>query len=154
MTCVRSSRFVAVLLVAGIVVSGGCASSSPTAPTSPTTTATTTTTVTTSPTSSFCQALTDASGSDLTLTSKAAWDQRLAVTATLVALAPPAQQANAQVYLQLVADRVKLASQYNYVSVQQLPADVRAKFIADHQSQQAQSNIFINYATTTCSRGA
>ena len=71
----------------------------------------------------------------------------------LVALAPPAQQANAQVYLQLVADRVKLASQYNYVSVQQLPEDVRNKFIADHQSQQAQSNIFIDYATTTCNMG-
>ena len=145
MTCIRSGAFVAVLLVAGMVVSGGCASSSPTNPTT-----TTATTATTGPASSFCQALKEASGSDLTLASKAAWDQRLALTATLVALAPPAQQANAQVYLQLVADRVQLASQYNYVSVQQLPADVRDKFIADHQSQQAQANIFIDYATTTC----
>ena len=142
MTCMRSSGFMAVLLVAGMVATGGCASSSPTSPT--------TTTATTGSTSSFCQALKDASGSDLTLTSTAAWDQRLALTAALVALAPPAQQANAQVYLQLVADRVQLASQYNYVSVQQLPADVRDRFIADHQSQQAQSNIFIGYATTTC----
>jgi hypothetical protein len=30
---------------------------------------------------------------------------------------------------------------------------VRNKFIADHQSQQAQSNIFIDYATTTCNMG-
>ena len=142
MTSMRSSGFVAVLLVAGMMVSGGCASSSPTGPTTTTATA-----------SSFCQALKEASGSDLTLTSKAAWDQRLALTAALVALAPPAQQANAQVYLQLVADRVQLASQYNYVSVQQLPEDVRNKFIADHQSQQAQSNIFIDYATTTCNMG-
>ena len=134
-----------VLLVAGMMVSGGCASSSPTGPT--------TTTATTDPASSFCQALKEASGSDLTLTSKAAWDQRLALTAALVALAPPAQQAHAQVYLQLIADRVKLASQYNYVSVQQLPEDVRNTFIADHQSQQAQSNIFIDYATTTCNVG-
>lgn len=142
MTYMRSGGFVAVLLVAGMMVSGGCASSSPTGPT--------TTTATTDPASSFCQALKQASGADLALTSKAAWDLRLALTAALVALAPPAQQANAQVYLQLVADRVKLASQYNYVSVQQLPEDVRNKFIADHQSQQAQSNIFIDYATTTC----
>lgn len=148
MTCMRSGRLVAVLLVAGMVVSGGCASSSPTAPTNPTTTA-----ATTGPASSFCQAFRAASESDLTLTSKAAWDQRLALTAALVALAPPEQQANAQVYLQLVAARVQLVSQYNYVSVQQLPVDVRNKFIADHQSQQAQSNIFIDYATTTCNAG-
>ena len=115
MTCIRSGAFVAVLLVAGMVVSGGCASSSPTNPTT-----TTATTATTGPASSFCQALKEASGSDLTLTSKASWDQRLALTATLVALAPPAQQANAQVYLQLVADRVQLASQYNYVGSQNL----------------------------------
>ncbi len=145
MTCMRSSGFMAVLLVAGVVVTGGCASSSPTSPT-----ITSTTTSTAGPGSSFCQALKDASGSDLALTSKAAWDQRLALTAALVALAPPAQQANAQVYLQLVADRVQLASQYNYVSVQQLPADVRDRFITDHQNQQAQANIFIDYATTTC----
>ncbi len=145
MTCMRSSGFMAVLLVAGVVVTGGCASSSPTSPT-----ITSTTTSTAGPGSSFCQALKDASGSDLALTSKAAWDQRLALTAALVALAPPAQQANAQVYLQLVADRVQLASHYNYVSVQQLPADVRDRFIADHQSQPAQANIFIDYATTTC----
>ncbi len=146
--CMRSSKLVAVLLVAGIVVSGGCASSSPTAPTSPTTTA-----ATTGLASSFCQAFRAASESDLTLTSKAAWDQRLAITAALVALAPPEQQANAQVYMKLVEARVQLVSQYNYVSVQQLPVDVRNKFIADHQSQQAQSNIFIDYATTTCNAG-
>ena len=80
----------AVLLVAGMIVLGGCASSSPTGPTA--------TTATTGQASSFCQALKEASGSDLTLTSKAAWDQRLALTAALVALAPLAQQANAQVY--------------------------------------------------------
>ena len=145
MMSMRSGGFVAVLLAAGMIVSGGCASSSPTGPTS-----TTTTTATTGSTSSFCQTLKEASGSDLTLTSKAAWDQRLTLTAALVALAPPDQQANAQVYLRLVADRVQLASQYNYVSVQQLPEVVRNKFIADHQSQQPQSNIFIDYATTTC----
>ena len=132
----------AVLLVAGMIVSGACASSSPTGPTA-----------TTGQASSLCQALKEASGSDVTLTSKAAWDQRLALTAALVALAPLAQQANAQVYLQLVADRVQLASHYNYVSVQQLPEGVRNKFIADHQNQQAQSNIFIDYATTTCNMG-
>ena len=90
MTCMRSGGFVAVLLVAGMIVLGGCASSSPTGPTA--------TTATTGQASSFCQALKEASGSDLTLTSKAAWDQRLALTAALVALAPLAQQANAQVY--------------------------------------------------------
>ncbi|MEQ1897391.1 MAG: hypothetical protein ABL971_08400 [Vicinamibacterales bacterium] len=143
MTCMPSGGFGVVLLAAGIIIaSGGCGASSPTGPT--------TTTAAVGPTSAFCQALKEASGSDQTLTSKAAWDQRLALTATLVALAPPAQQANAQVYLQLVADRVHLASQYNYVSVQQWPADARNTFIADHQSQQAQSNIFIDYATTTC----
>lgn len=145
MMCMRSPGFVAVSLVAGMVVSGGCASSSPAGPTNPTTT-----TATTGPASSFCQAFRAASESDLTLTSKAAWDQRLALTAALVALAPPEQQANAQVYLQLVAARVQLVSQYNYVSVQQLPVDVRNRFIADHQSQQAQSNVFIDYAATTC----
>jgi len=107
----------------------------------------------TSPTgasSSFCEAFKELSGSGLNLASKAAWDQRLAVTKQLVDLAPPAQQANAKVYLQLVTDRVQLASLYNYVSVPQLPADVRNQFIAAHQSQQDQSNIFIAYAKTTC----
>ena len=104
--------------------------------------------------SSFCEVFRELSasggGSGLNLASKAAWDQRLAVTKQLVDLAPPAQQANAKVYLQLVTDRVQLASLYNYVSVPQLPADVRNQFIAAHQSQQDQSNIFIAYAKTTC----
>jgi hypothetical protein len=104
--------------------------------------------------SSFCEAFRALSasggGSSLNLTSKAAWDQRLAVTRELVDLAPPAQQANATIYLQLVTARVQLASLYNYVSVPQLPADVRNQFIVAHQSQQGQSNIFIAYAKTTC----
>jgi hypothetical protein len=103
--------------------------------------------------SPFCQAFEEASQSDLSLTSKAAWGQRLTITTRLVDLAPPAQQANAKVYLQLVTDRVQLASLYNYVSVPQLPTIVRDQFIAAHQSQQDQSNIFIAYAKATCNIG-
>ena len=126
----------ALLVAVGTMACGGDAASSPTSPTGAS--------------SSFCAAFIAASESDLNLTSKAAWDLRLAVTTTLVNAAPPEQQANAKVYLQLVTDRYQLVSQYNYVSVQQLPADVRNQFIATHQSQQDQSNIFIAYAKTAC----
>lgn len=131
-----SVGLMAVLLLVGTMACGGDAASSPTSPTVAS--------------SSFCDAFKDASQSDLTLTSKAAWDQRLVITTTLVNLAPPEQQANARVYLQLVTERYQLVAQYNYVSVQQLPADVRNQFIATHQSQQDQSNIFIAYAQSTC----
>ena len=130
----------AVLLVVGAAMA--CGADAATSPTSPT-----------GVSSSFCEAFRQASESDLNLTSKAAWDQRLAVTTTLVNLAPAEQQANARVYLQLVTDRYQLVSQYNYVSVQQLPADVRNQFIATHQSQQDQSNIFIAYAKAACNIG-
>jgi len=128
---------VTILLMVGTVPS--CSGGNSLNPTSPT-----------GASSNFCEVFKQLSGSSLNLTSKAAWDQRLAVTKKLVDLAPPAQQANAKVYLQLVTDRVQLASLYNYVSVPQLPADVRNQFIATHQSQQGQSNIFIAYAKTTC----
>jgi hypothetical protein len=95
---------VAVLLMVGTVPGcGGGDSSNPTSPTGAS--------------SSVCEVFKEASESSLSLTSKAAWDKRLAVTTKLVGLAPPAQQANAKVYLQLVTDRLQLASLYNHVSV-------------------------------------
>jgi hypothetical protein len=98
----------------------------------------------------FCDALREANGQSLALSTKEAWDQRLAVTKKFTENAPSEQKANAAVYFKLVEDRVALVSQYNYVSVQQLPSDARNKFIEDHQSQQAQANELISYAKLTC----
>lgn len=48
---------------------------------------------------------------------------------------------------------MQLVALYNYVPVAQLPANMRNAFIADDQSPQDQSNIFINDTKTTCHVG-
>ena len=98
----------------------------------------------------FCAAFKEAGAADLDLSSKEAWEKRLANTAKLVTAAPTEQQENAQVYLKLVKDRLQLVAQYNYVAVPQLPSAARNQFIAEHQPQQAQANLLINYANKFC----
>jgi hypothetical protein len=86
-------------------------------------------------------------------TTKEGWDRRIAMTAEIVDVAPPDLVDNAKIYLQLVKDRAQLAAENNYVTVENLPADVRAAFIRDHVDEQQQANELIHYATSNCNIG-
>lgn len=85
-----------------------------------------------------------------TLDSAEAWQQRIAWTEEIARLAPDEYQEQAQVYLTLVLAREQLVSEYGYVAVQELPADVRTAFISDHSADQQISNELIEFSTSTC----
>lgn len=53
-------------------------------------------------------------------------------------------------YLDLVLAREQLVSEYGYMTVQELPADVRTSFISDHGAEQQISNELIELSTSTC----
>jgi hypothetical protein len=86
-------------------------------------------------------------------TTKAGWDERIKRTAKIVKTAPKAYKDEARTYLQLVKDRAKLAADNGYVTVAELPADVRSAFIADHIDEQQQANKLIAFAKTECKLG-
>jgi hypothetical protein len=100
----------------------------------------------------YCALFSDiqASTSDSALDSEAGWQQRVAWTEEMARLAPEEYQDQAQVYLTLVLAREQLVSEYGYVSVQELPADVRSAFISDHSAEQEISNELIAFSTSTC----
>ena len=100
----------------------------------------------------YCALFSDiqASTSDSALASEAGWQQRVAWTEEMARLAPEEYQDQAQVYLALVVAREELVSEYGYVSVQELPADVRTAFISDHSADQQISNELIEFSTSTC----
>jgi hypothetical protein len=83
-------------------------------------------------------------------TTKAGWDDRIKRTAKIVKTAPADYKDEARTYLRLVKDRAKLAADNGYVSVADLPADVRSAFIADHIDEQQQANKLIAFAKTEC----
>ena len=64
--------------------------------------------------------------------------------------APQDYKETAKVYLQLVKDREKLVTAYNYVQVLELPSEVRTAFISEHMDEQLTSNRLIEYATSNC----
>ena len=84
-------------------------------------------------------------------TSKEGWDSKIAWTKQLADAAPADQQEAAQAYPGVVERRAELLAQYDYVTVQELPGDVRDKFISDNKADQAQANEFISYTKDTCS---
>jgi hypothetical protein len=100
----------------------------------------------------YCALFSDiqASTSDSALDSEAGWQQRVAWTEEMARLAPEEYLDQAQVYLALVVAREQLVSEYGYVSVQELPADVRSAFISDHSAEQQISNELIDFSTSTC----
>lgn len=122
------------------------------APTSTTVSLSTTATDTSAGLDAYCALFSDiqASTSDTALDSEAAWQQRVAWTEEMARLAPAEYQDQAQVYLALVLAREELVSEHGYVSVQELPADVRSAFISDHTADQQISNELIAFSTSTC----
>jgi hypothetical protein len=87
-------------------------------------------------------------------TTKEGWDRRIKMTATIIDVAPPDLVDNAKTYLALVKDRAQLAADNQYATVENLPADVRNAFIADHRDEQARANELIQYATSQCNLNA
>lgn len=102
---------------------------------------------------SFCSEFEAVSGLNLDLSTKAAWEARLAAAERVTRNAPSEVRAEAQVYLRLVRDRVALVAQYDYVAVRELPPDVRTEFIAAHQGAKEQADTFLSYAKETCDIG-
>lgn len=78
------------------------------------------------------------------------WERRIETTAEIVAAAPAEWRDEAEVYLDLVKDRAELARENGYVSVNELPADVRDAFIAEHREEQAEANELIAYMGREC----
>jgi hypothetical protein len=98
----------------------------------------------------FCSEFEKVSGLNLDLSTKEAWEARLAATELVTRIAPNEVRAEAEVYLQMVEDRVALVAAYDYVAVTELPADVRSEFIAAQQGVKAQADAFISFAKETC----
>ncbi|MEI7887365.1 MAG: hypothetical protein WCJ04_08240 [Actinomycetes bacterium] len=166
-------RIRAVLLVGVVLASAGVAAScsSNSEDSSATTTGSTAADSKTSPTASLGDpASTAGTGSEAKLcevwdsiesgsvgtdmdqpTSKEGWDSKISWTKQLADAAPADQQEAAQAYLGVVERRAELLAQYDYVTVQELPGDVRDKFISDNKADQAQANDFISYTKDTCS---
>jgi hypothetical protein len=83
-------------------------------------------------------------------TTEAGWAERVERTAQLVETAPDDYRDEAETYLQLVKDRAQLAADNGYALVEDLPADVRNAFIADHRDEQLQANALIAFAKEEC----
>ena len=66
------------------------------------------------------------------------WERRIATTGQIVESAPAEWRDEAEVYLQMVKDRARLASEHGYVGVNDLPPDVRNDFISSHRAMQAE----------------
>jgi hypothetical protein len=121
-------------------------------PTSATASPTTTANDTSGGLDAYCALFGDiqASTAESSLDSEAGWQERVAWTEEMARLAPEGYEDRAQVYLALVLAREALVSEYGYVSVQELPADVRGAFISDHAAEQQISNELIEFSTSTC----
>lgn len=83
-------------------------------------------------------------------TTKEGWDERIKRTAKIVDTAPADYRDEAKTYLELVKDRAQLAADNGYALVEDLPADVRSGFIADHVDEQQQASKLIAFANETC----
>ncbi len=106
-------------------------------------------------TNAMCDAFTSIAGGAVGTanqqpTDAAGWEAKVAWTTALVTEAPAEWQEAAQKYLGVVKDRAALLAQYDYVAVNELPAEVRSEFIAENQADQTVSNDFIAYAKATC----
>ena len=160
------------LVVAVVLASAGVAAScSSSSEGSSATTSSTAADSNTSPTASLgVPASSDGAGSDAKLcevwdsiesgsvgtdmdqpTSQEGWDSKISWTKQLADAAPADQQEAAQAYLGVVERRAELLAQYDYVTVQELPGDVRDKFISENKADQAQANCFIRSTKDTCS---
>ena len=157
-------RIAAVLLSAGLVL-GACSSGSTDAATSTTAFASDPATTTGDPASDtadtsnvdeFCAVFSDLGeqrgedGGNESPDSAAGWDERIAVVTRIAEVAPDEIQADADAYVVMTEDRAELAVENGFVSVDELPADAKAEFIASHTDLQQQVNALIDYAKDTC----
>ena len=78
------------------------------------------------------------------------WSRRIATVDEMVDVAPVEWKDEARTYLQMVKDREQLAADNGYVSVDELPADVRSAFISSHASMQAEVNRLIAFMGQEC----
>ena len=78
------------------------------------------------------------------------WTRRIATVQEMVDVAPAEWEDEARTYLQMTEDREQLAADNGYVSVDDLPADVRSAFISSHAAMQAEVNRLIAYMGQEC----
>ena len=78
------------------------------------------------------------------------WDERIAVVTQIAEVAPDEIQVEADAYVVMTEDRAEFAAENGFVSVEELPADAKADFIAAHTDLQQQVNTLIDYAKDTC----
>ncbi|MBT3248325.1 MAG: EF-hand domain-containing protein [Actinobacteria bacterium] len=146
-----TTRFMS-LMVASVLVASACSADTLTTEVVPTTVAPTNTVAAAA--SVFCEVFagiqTSTAESGGELSSAADWETRIGWTAQLVAAAPEELEDEAVIYLQLVKDRADLVAPYDYVSVQELPQEVKSSFIAENFENQQASNKLINYAHSSC----
>lgn len=161
-------RIAALLLSTGVVL-GACSSGSSDAATSTTSPPTTSvadnsaTTVVeaaadsdTSDPDEFCATFADLGeqrgedGGNESPDSATGWDERIAVVTHIAEVAPDEIQAEADAYVVMTEDRAELAAENGFVSVEELPDDAKADFIASHTDLQQQVNALIDYAKDTC----
>lgn len=167
MTKVRGRLLV--LVVGGAVVLGACSSSnddsSASASATDATTSTTQASTSTDDLTAFCavfQSIADqgraggrtgagpGGSGPAAPTTKQGWDLRIATTAKIVDTAPADYKDEAGTYLQLVKDRAQLAADNGYVSIDDLPVDVRQAFIREHGAAQQIANRLIAFAKEQC----
>ncbi|MCU1487853.1 MAG: hypothetical protein JWN67_4599 [Actinomycetia bacterium] len=130
----------------------GCSSSSA-APAADAATTTTATATAASP-SDFCAAFADlaaSGGGSLAARDAAGWAENIAIITRLAEAAPDEISAQADAYVTMAHDRAELAADNGYVGVEDLPADVRAKFTTSHADLQAQVNELLADAKDACS---
>jgi hypothetical protein len=121
----------------------------------------TTTTATSADTSDLCSLFGDLAASGAGRDAQASpstaegWEQRIETTQAIADAAPEEWKDEAETYVQMVKDRAQLAADNGYVAVDDLPADVREAFIAEHRGQQAEVNELIAFMGSECgvSRG-
>ncbi len=98
----------------------------------------------------LCDVFNGIQSNNADLSTAEGWEMRINLTEQLVSVAPEDLQDEAAIYLQLVKDRADLVAEYGYVSVQELPADVRNDFISANYENQQESNELIDYAHSVC----
>ncbi len=153
----RTAAFLGLMAATSLALLSACSGDSDSSSAASSSLATTTT-VMADPapdTTAMCAAFTSIAGGAVGTgnqqpTDAAGWEAKLEWTTTLVAAAPAEWQEAAQTYLGVVEERAALLAQYDYVAVNELPAEVRSEFIAGNQADQTVSNDFIAYAKSTC----
>ena len=84
------------------------------------------------------------------LTTEAGWIERVAITEELVASLPSEWKEIGEKYLVIVRARAELLASYDYISITELPADVRSAFISKHFDAQQEANTLIDFIKSEC----